>query len=86
MYHETTRNMWRRSCEIETKEAEEVLDRRREVREWQSSYGGRTRFSYLCGRWVGAASDIEEKQRQKRMYVLYMMRGMYRPSTQRGTA
>ncbi|CAM9128819.1 unnamed protein product [Ectocarpus fasciculatus] len=45
----------------------EVLDLRRDVREWQSSCGRRARFSYLCERWVGVASDIEEKQRQKRM-------------------
>ncbi|CAM9562938.1 unnamed protein product [Sphacelaria rigidula] len=48
-------------------EAEERLDRRREVREWQTAYGKRGRFSYLCSRWVDAASSIEERQRQKRM-------------------
>eukprot|EP00903_Cladosiphon_okamuranus_P013821 g12863.t1 len=48
-------------------EAEEVLDLRRDVREWQSSHGRRARFSYLCERWVGAASDIEAKQMQKRL-------------------
>lgn len=51
------------------KETEEVLDLRQDVREWQSSCGRRARFSYLCERWVGVASDIEEKQRQKRMCV-----------------
>ena len=40
---------------------------RRDVREWQTAYGRRARFSYLCKRWVGAATDIEEKQRQKRL-------------------
>ncbi|CAM9130207.1 unnamed protein product [Ectocarpus sp. 4 AP-2014] len=55
--------LWKRGA----KETEEVLDLRRDVREWQSSCGRRGRFSYLCERWVGVASDIEEKQRQKRM-------------------
>eukprot|EP00904_Undaria_pinnatifida_P012820 jgi/Undpi1/8669/HiC_scaffold_25.g11134.m1 len=48
-------------------ETEELFDRRREVRQWQSSCGRRARFSHLCGRWVDAAVDIEEKQRQKLM-------------------
>ncbi|CBN75311.1 C2H2 zinc finger protein [Ectocarpus siliculosus] len=55
--------LWKRGA----KETEEVLDLRRDVREWQSSCGRRARFSDLCERWVGVASDIEEKQRQKRM-------------------
>ncbi|CAM9548813.1 unnamed protein product, partial [Pylaiella littoralis] len=49
------------------KRVEEILDLRRGVRDWQSSFGRQARFSYLCERWVGAASDIEEKQRMKRM-------------------
>lgn len=50
-------------------DTEELLDRRREVRQWQSSCGRQARFSYLCGRWVDAAVGIEERQRQKLMYA-----------------
>ncbi|CAM9173521.1 unnamed protein product, partial [Hapterophycus canaliculatus] len=48
-------------------EAEAILHLRQDVRKWQSSHGRKLRFSYLCERWVSVASNIEEKQRMKRM-------------------
>ena len=56
-------------AEAQVKEG--VLERRREVRAWQLLRARQARFEYLSGRWVDAARDIEEKQRQTRMFVTH---------------
>ncbi|CAM9637882.1 unnamed protein product [Ascophyllum nodosum] len=57
--------IWHWKSEAQVKEG--VLERRREVRAWQLLRARQARFEYLSGRWVDAARDIEEKQRQTRM-------------------